>query len=115
MGDAGTERLRDARRQGTAGNGQGAEAVELAELRLRGLAPRAVDVLERLLTAESEAVALGAARDLTDRAVGKATEKFNSRPKSSSIGRGDYEVVISSYLTRPIRCGSMMHSFSWSR
>ena len=53
-----------------------AAMVELAELKLRNLAPRAVDVLERLLTAESEAVALGAARDLTDRAGGKATEKI---------------------------------------
>jgi hypothetical protein len=53
-----------------------AAMVELAELKLRNLAPRAVDVLKRLLTAESEAVALGAARDLTDRAVGKATEKI---------------------------------------
>ena len=50
-----------------------AAMVELAELKLRNLAPRAVDVLERLLTAESEAVA---ALDLTDRAVGKATEKI---------------------------------------
>ncbi len=50
-------------------------ALELAEARIRGLAPRAVDVLERLLTAESESVALGAARDLTDRAVGKARER----------------------------------------
>jgi len=49
--------------------------VELAELRLRNLAPRAVDVLERLLTAESESVALGAAMDLTDRAAGKARER----------------------------------------
>ena len=36
------------------------EMIEIAEMRLRGLAPRAVDVLERLLTAESESVALGA-------------------------------------------------------
>ena len=54
-----------------------AEAVELAELRIRNLAPQAVDVLERLLTAESEGVALGAARDLTDRAVGKPRERVD--------------------------------------
>jgi len=54
-----------------------AAMVELAELRLRNLAPKAVDVLERLLTAESEAVALGAARDVTDRAVGKAKERID--------------------------------------
>ena len=52
-------------------------ALELAEMRLRGLAPQAVDVLERLLTAESEAVALGAARDVTDRAVGKPRERVD--------------------------------------
>ena len=51
--------------------------VELAELRIRNLAPKAVDVLERLLTAESEGVALGAARDLTDRAVGKPKERVD--------------------------------------
>ena len=54
-----------------------AAAVELAELRIRNLAPKAVDVLERLLTAESEGVALGAARDLTDRAVGKPKERVD--------------------------------------
>ena len=53
-----------------------AEAVELAEMRLRGLAPRAVEVLERLLTAESESVALGAANSLVDRSVGKARERI---------------------------------------
>jgi len=54
---------------------------------LTGLAPRAVDVLDRLLTAESESVALGAARDLTDRAVGKARERV--------------EVAASITVTRP--------------
>jgi len=39
-------------------------------------APPAVDVLERLLTAESESVALGAANSLVDRSVGKATERI---------------------------------------
>ena len=53
-----------------------AAAVELAEFRLRGLAPRAVEVLERLLTAESESVALGAANSLVDRSVGRATERI---------------------------------------
>jgi hypothetical protein len=50
-------------------------ALEIAEARIKGLAPRAVDVLEYLLTAESASVALGAARDLTDRPVGKARER----------------------------------------
>ena len=54
-----------------------AAAVELAELRLRGLAPRAVAELENLVTnASSEAVRLGAANSLVDRAVGKATERI---------------------------------------
>ena len=52
-----------------------AAMIEIAELRLRGLAPRAVDVLERLLTAESESVALGAANSLVDRSCGKARER----------------------------------------
>jgi hypothetical protein len=38
-------------------------------------APRAVDVLERLLTAESESVALSAANSLIDRSFGKARER----------------------------------------
>ena len=55
-----------------------AEMVELAELRLRNLAPRAVSELESLVThASSEAVRLGAANSLVDRAVGKATERIH--------------------------------------
>ena len=50
-------------------------ALELAEMRLRGLAGPAVATLERLLLADSEAVRLGAARDLADRAIGKAVER----------------------------------------
>ena len=54
-----------------------AEMVELAELRLRNLAPRAISELESLVThASSEAVRLGAANSLVDRAVGRATEKI---------------------------------------
>ena len=54
-----------------------AEMLELAELRLRNLAPRAVSELESLVTnASSEAVRLGAANSLVDRAVGRATEKI---------------------------------------
>ena len=50
--------------------------VELAEMRLRGLAPVAVAELEALVTsATSEAVRLGAARDLVDRSCGKAVER----------------------------------------
>ena len=50
-------------------------ALELAEMRLHGLAGPAVATLERLLLADSEAVRLGAARDLADRAIGKAVER----------------------------------------
>ena len=63
------------------------QMIEIAELRLRGLAPRAVDVLERLLTAESESVALGAANSLVDRSCGKARERV--------------EVAASITVTRP--------------
>ena len=52
-------------------------ALELAELKLRGLAGPAVATLEDLVAnAESEAVRLAAARDLVDRSVGKATERI---------------------------------------
>ena len=52
------------------------EMVQLAELRIRGLAPRAVDELERLVTgADSEQVRLQAANSLVDRSVGRATER----------------------------------------
>ena len=51
--------------------------IEIAELRLRNLAPRAVAELENLVTsASSEAVRLGAANSLVDRAVGKAAERI---------------------------------------
>ena len=51
--------------------------VELAELKLRGLAGPAVATLEDLVTnATSEAVRLGAANLLVERAVGKATERI---------------------------------------
>ena len=52
------------------------QMVELAELRIRGLAPRAVDTLEELVTsADSEQVRLQAANSLVDRSVGRATER----------------------------------------
>ncbi len=54
-----------------------AAAVELAELRLRNLAPRAVAELESLVTsADSEQVRLQAANSLVDRSVGRATERI---------------------------------------
>ena len=54
-----------------------AEMVELAQLRLRNLAPVAVHQLENLCTsATSEAVRLGAANSLVDRSVGRATERI---------------------------------------
>ena len=53
--------------------------VELAELKLRGLAGPAVATLEDLVTnASSEAVRLAAARDLVDRSVGRATERIQA-------------------------------------
>ncbi len=53
------------------------EALELAELKLRNLAPTAVSQLERLCTtATSEAVRLGASNSLVDRSVGRATERI---------------------------------------
>ena len=55
-----------------------AAMVELAELRLRNLAPRAVAELEALVTsASSEQVRLGAANSLVDRAVGKVAERIH--------------------------------------
>ena len=51
--------------------------IKIAELRLRGLAPRAVAELEALVTsASSEQVRLGAANSLVDRSLGKATERI---------------------------------------
>jgi hypothetical protein len=53
------------------------EMVQLAELKLRGLAPRAVAELEALVTsADSEQVRLHAANSLIDRSVGRATERI---------------------------------------
>ena len=49
--------------------------MKLADMRLRGLTTVAVDALERLLMADSEAVVLGAAKDVLDRARLKATER----------------------------------------
>jgi hypothetical protein len=52
------------------------QMIELAELRIRGLAPVAVAELERLVTgADSEQVRLQAANSLVDRSVGRATER----------------------------------------
>ena len=53
------------------------EMVQLAELKLRGLAPVAVRELENLVTsADSEQVRLQAANSLIDRSVGRATERI---------------------------------------
>ena len=53
------------------------QMIEIAELRLRGLAPRAVAELEALVTsASSEQVRLGAANSLADRSLGRATERI---------------------------------------
>ena len=54
------------------------QMVELAELKLRGLAVLGAETLEHLVAhAESEAVRLAAARDLVDRSCGKATERIH--------------------------------------
>ena len=53
------------------------EMVQLAELKLRGLAPVAARELENLVTsADSEPVRLQAANSLVDRSVGRATERI---------------------------------------
>ena len=44
-------------------------------MRLRGLEVDAVEALERLLNADSEAAILGAAKDILDRGGLKATER----------------------------------------
>ena len=44
-------------------------------MRLRGLTTVAVDALERLLMADSDAVVLGAAKDVLDRGDLKAAER----------------------------------------
>ena len=60
------------------------QMIEIAEMRLRGLAPVAVAELEALVTsATSEQVRLGAARDLVDRSVGKS-------PRTGRSGRRDH-------------------------
>ncbi len=63
-----------------------AEAVQLAELRLRNLAPRAVAELEALVTgADSEQVRLQAANSLVDRSVGRATDTKLNRQVALKI------------------------------
>ncbi len=67
-------------------------AVELAEMRLRGLAGSAVSTLEDLVAnADSESVRLQAARDLVDRSVGKAVERV--------------QVAAQVVVERPWQCG----------
>ena len=51
-------------------------ALEKADLQLRGLVIPAVDALERLLQANSEATILGAAKDILDRGGLKATHRI---------------------------------------
>ena len=51
-------------------------AIEKADLQLRGLVIPAVDALERLLRANSEAAILGAAKDILDRGGLKATHQI---------------------------------------
>ena len=51
-------------------------AIERADLQLRGLTVPAVDVLKRLLNADSESVILGAAKDILDRGGLKAAHRI---------------------------------------
>ena len=76
MGDEGSGRLRHARGQGsTRALANAQKAIEQADMRLRGLAVDAVEALERLLNADSEAAILGAAKEILDRGGLKATER----------------------------------------
>ena len=51
-------------------------------MRLRGLTTVAVDALERLLMADTEAVVLGAARDVLDRGGSKPPTASKWPPRS---------------------------------
>ncbi len=51
-------------------------AMELADMRLRGLTVPAVDALERLLMADSDVIVLGAAKDILDRGGLKAAHRI---------------------------------------
>jgi len=51
-------------------------ALERADMKIRGLAIPAVDAIERLLQAESEAVILAAAKDILDRGGLKAAHRI---------------------------------------
>ena len=51
-------------------------AIERADMKIRGLAIPAVDAIERLLQAESEAVNLAAAKDILDRGGLKAAHRI---------------------------------------
>ena len=51
-------------------------AIERADMKIRGLAIPAVDAIERLLQAESEAVILAAAKDILDRGGLKAAHRI---------------------------------------
>ena len=51
-------------------------AIERADMKIRGLAIPAVDAIERLLQAESDAVILVAAKDILDRGGLKAAHRI---------------------------------------
>ena len=76
--DAGYDRLSSDRARVSSSEGQGGGAVELAELRLRGLAPRAVAELENLVHQRQQRSGSPWGRNsLVDRGgVGKATERI---------------------------------------
>ena len=60
-------------------------AIEQADLRIRGLAIPAVDAIERLLLADSEAVILRAAKDILDRGGLKAKDRIEIDTKIEVI------------------------------
>ena len=75
MGHEGSGRLRHARGKAPRALAKAQAAMERVEMRLRGLTMPAVDALERLLKADSEAAILGAAKDILDRGGLKAAER----------------------------------------
>ena len=68
--------------------------MEVADMRLRGLTTVAVDALERLLMANSEAVVLGAAKDVLDRARGGGGAQSRRPRRSGGCDYGEATLVM---------------------
>jgi len=85
-----------------------AGALEKADMRLRGLAPDAVDAIERLLKAESEAVILAAAKDILDRGWIKG-----GTPDRSGHRDHGYPTLVSDTLVRA-SCRRLVASLKYS-